>query len=209
MFEFVLGLIGNIVASYIYDTLRIQSSQSPPLVLIVQSEVFLSEQQEIITTIDQRDLNRELAKRIIKLIFFFSVTLLLLTIAIYFPILTVNLSNDELNLGQVKIVGWFTDAFLSLSSLGRWAIIIAAFLYLPLLLLGDRLLVTVMHWYDKFWPVTFNAWMALRFVTFLFLILLVSGIVLYLVTDLSILWSLAIPFIFLLVLVLFVHSESS
>lgn len=210
MFGFIIGIIGNLVASYAYDMLRTQERQSPPLVLIVQPETIPSKRKKNKgVKFDPRALRRERARRIIMLLFFFSTTLLFLKYAIYLPILLGHFGDMTLDLSHVKIISWFTDNSVEMSSINKFTTIVAVFLYFPILLAGDKLLVIVRSWYDIFWPVTFDAWIALRFGLFLFLSLLLSGIVTYLVTNLSILWAMAAPFIALLLAIAFAMNDNS
>jgi hypothetical protein len=210
MFGFIVGIIGNIVASYLYDILKGQDSKSPPLVLIIEPNRLPSKRmQESSSSFDQRAVNRELASRAIALLLFFIITFYFLWCAIYFPIsLGPTLFNDKLNLGDVKILGWFTKASVSMSSVNTFIIVATMFLYLPLLLFGDKLLVTVQKWYDIFWPVTFESWILLRDGTSLFLALLVAGVVTFIVTDLPLGWAIAAPFIIVFFAILFAGASS-
>lgn len=213
MIGFIVGILGNIIASYLYDIIRAQDSKSPPLVLIIEPEALPSRREEKrALPLDHRALNRERATRALLLFFFFAFTFYVLWCAIYFPALLgpgLFKTSETFGLGQVKIVGWFTDASVPMSSVRNFIVIATILLYLPLLLLGDRLLIIVRGWYDKFWPVTFEAWVLLRSATFLFLSLLLAGVVTYAVSDLPFYWAMAAPFIFLLIAIGLAESKES
>lgn len=211
--EFLVGLVGNIVASYIYDSVKGKDSELPPLVLIAQPGTIPSKQgtQTKTVTYDHRALNRERARRLFVLLFFFAATLYILGCAIFIPLFLsqgFSSTSEMFNLGEIKIIGLFTDAEIPFSYVRNFAITATVFLYLPILLVGDRLLVTVKKWYDKFWPVTFLAWIGLRTGTFVFLSLILAGFVTYLVTELSLIWALATPFIVAFALWLYAESNS-
>ncbi len=213
MITFIVGIVGNILASYIYDTMRSQDAKSPPLVLILNSDTVPTPGRSSPSpTFDHRALNRGRLQRGLALLFFFVVTFYILWFALYFASFWgpgALSANQMYELGQIKFIGWFTDASVPWSSVQTFIIIAAALLYLPTLLLGDRLLVIIKGWYDKFWPVTFEKWIMLRGATFLVLSLFLSGVVLFMVTDLPIGWALALPFIVVIGLLLYAASNPS
>jgi len=213
MIGFIVGILGNIIASYLYDIIRAQDSKSPPLVLIVEPKALPSKRgKKSSLFLDHRALNRERARRVVMLFFFFAFTFCTLWCAMYFPVrLGPGLfsASETFDLDQVKIVGWVTDASVPMSSVRTFIMIATIFLYLPLLLVGDRLLVVVHRVYDKFWPVTFETWVLLRGATFLFLSLLLAGVVTYAVSDLPFYWAMAAPFIFLLIAIGLAESNES
>jgi hypothetical protein len=213
MVGFIAGILGNIVASYLYDILRAEDSKSPPLVLIIRPEELPSRREEkSALPLDQRALNRERARRALMLFLFFVITFYALWCAIYFPVLLgpgLFSASETYDLGQVKILGWFTDAVVPMSSIRTFIIATTIFLYLPLLLLGDRLLIATRRWYDKFWPVTFEAWIGLRIVSFVFLVALLAGVVTYLASNLPLYLAMLIPFAVLIAVVVFAISSES
>ncbi len=203
MVEFIVGLIGNIIASYIYDTaIRKPDAKSPPLIFIVQPSTPqpTSTRHPTAVKIDQRAINRAQAERTLASLFFFGVTLVFLKYAVYLPILLGHFTNDMLDFSKVKLISWFTNTTVPMSSVNTATTVFAVLIYTPLLILGDKLLIVVQGWYDRFWEINFNKWLVLRIGTFLFLSLLASGIVTYFVTTLSFLQSLAAPFIALIIL---------
>jgi hypothetical protein len=140
---FIVGIVGNIFASYIYDRLRSQNSRTPPLILIAKPTT-LPSKPKINSTgeLDNRAMNRERARRLFALLLFFTSTFLIFLGALQLPIFLIIPEAHTLNLGQIKLIGLFTGAIVSISSVRNFMTIAAIVLYLPLLLFGDRLLVT-------------------------------------------------------------------
>ncbi|HEX9926706.1 MAG TPA: hypothetical protein VGD99_28930 [Anaerolineae bacterium] len=202
---FIVGIVGNIFASYIYDRLRSQNSRTPPLILIAKPTT-LPSKPKINSTgeLDNRAMNRERARRLFALLLFFTSTFLIFLGALQLPIFLIIPEAHTLNLGQIKLIGLFTGAIVPISSVRNFMTIAAIVLYLPLLLFGDRLLVTIHQWYATFWEPTFESWLMLRFGALSFLSFLISGVVIYAITDLPILFALSLPFLALVAIIVYI-----
>jgi len=208
---FLLGITGNIIAAYLYDNLKTKDTRLPPFIHIVYFEKFATKNDEkSLHQFDYCFLNRQIVYRRAIVIAFFVFTFIILWVLILVSIgFSQGMLNQYFDLAEVKVLGWFTDALVPTSYVRLFSIFIAIIAYFPLLLLGDRLLIVIEKWYNKFLPVTFEAWIRLRAITFCILSIFFCWIILFFTSTWSIGLILATPVLVLILLVISVLSLNS
>ncbi|SFH84831.1 hypothetical protein SAMN05192551_103256 [Tindallia magadiensis] len=211
---FISGVVINLISSYIYDKNFKEKGNldynTPPFVIMINPEITMNFGDNHIQNniqYDRRKINRRKLKIITLTIGFYIFTLFFLYNAIYLPVFFGGgLTSRELNLGQVKILNLFTETVVSNDSMQTAILLISIIAYMPVLLLVDKIHLIIRKIYDKFLPVTFDAWIKLRFFSFVIVALFISGITVFLVTDISFIKSILLPFI-IMIFGIFLHND--
>lgn len=212
LLDFILAILASIMAAYLYDLLKGQNSEAPPIVMIIEQRFPLEMQTNQIANIDDRAINRQRAGRIIALLFYFLITyfalrgLLQLSVS-FFGQKIFESGTTFLDLNSVKGLSRFTDARVQISSVNSFITIFSVIIYVPIVILGDKLLRVLRVFYDRFWPVTFEVWIMMRGIIFLFLSFVLSSFAVYLVSDYSLLQSMWMLFLLITFIAAFAFSN--
>ena len=210
--DYLIGFLLNILASYIYDKyIRKQDDQAPPILFVVNQppkEMSRTRRNRSFEA-DQRAINRARLGRSTTLFLFFLFTFYVLWLAMYLPIMLFGsgLASDTLNLGEARFFGVFTHAQVPMSTVRIGTLVLATIFYIPVRILGDRILKSLAGWLDKYFELTFLNWIRLRLGVFAGLASVVAAVTVYLFTDFSFLMSVFTVIVGILLFIGFASSS--
>lgn len=189
---FLVGIIGNLVASYIYDSLNSKNNQKPPIVMNFQAtnQANYINQRSSYQNLSNGTRNHELLKRGVYQILFFCITFFIFWATVQITIGLLGNSNPH------KMSLLVRNTFL------------AYVLYIPLVYICDYFITNIKQKIPIVGLLTFEGWLIARAVTFLFLSLLLGGIVSFLL-GVSLSRSFGIPiFLFVVIILTFFFRDS-
>lgn len=176
------GVVGSLIASFMFELLRAKSNWFPGPSESIHYKVDAFESND---TLDVRQVNRAKLHWTFFNVFFYCYTFFIVYAAIVFPPLVKALfSGEVVYLDNARIIGEFLPSVQIGTDLVQiWSVIVTVVIYIPLLLIVNRLAVPFSRIIDKFYKVDIYRWKQIQTLLFISFSALLAIFSIYIFND--------------------------
>lgn len=212
--QFLLGIVGNLIASFIYDSARGADSKAPPTIIYVSMREPARPPGGPPPPIDQRAVNRENLRRQFGSLVYLLWASFILYLSVKVPLFLSGAFADSpppsgmFDLSQFKLIGPLLNRTIPMTTVNWVLVFVLPVLFFVFLRITDWLVAGYLQILDRYQMPTWDDWFTARLAFFTILCVLFAGFLLFSISSLRLIDAFMVIFFIIVVLGALIAGDS-